>query len=153
EVYYFDHGPFNKLISVNGIPLSEKQLQKQEQEFEKFRKKGPSRGGPPWKLRRRERSPKEQEELLNDVRNVFDFDVLRREFRGDRSTIVVHFKPRKNSKLETMVARLFLTKMEGTAWVDEVDHRVVKIDADFIKDAKLGLGFLASVGDESGFHR
>ena len=78
EVYHFDHGPFNKLISRNGIPLNDKQLKKQDEEFEKFKKKGPPRGGPPWKGRR-ERSPKEREELLNDVRNVFDFDVLRRE--------------------------------------------------------------------------
>jgi hypothetical protein len=153
EVYHFDQGQFNKVISRNGVPLSEKEIKKQDQEFEKFKTKGPSRGGPPWRGRRRERSPKEQEELLNDVRNTFDFEVLRRELRDGRNTIVVHFKPRKSPSLQTMVAKLFLTKVEGTAWIDELDHRIVKIDADFIKDAKLGLGLVASVGDESDLHR
>jgi len=153
EVYHFDQGQFNKLISRNGVPLSEKEIKRQDQEFEKFKAKGPSRRGPPWKGRRRARTPKEQEELLNDVRNAFDFEVHHRELRGGRNTIVVHFKPLKNPRLQTMLAKLFLTKVEGTAWIDELDHRIVKIDTDFIKDAKFGLGLVASVGDESDLHR
>jgi hypothetical protein len=152
EIYFFDHGPFTKFISRNGIPLSDKELKKQDAEFRKFQKKGPGRGGPPWRGRRL-RSPKEQEELLNDVYNAFDFQLLRREPVRGRNTLVVHFKPKKNPKLKTMVARLFLTKMEGTAWIDELDHRIARVDADFIKDTKLAFGILASVGDESHYRR
>src|SRR5262245_17092787 len=35
EVYYLDSGPFNKLISRNGVKLSEKELKKQDEEFQK----------------------------------------------------------------------------------------------------------------------
>src|SRR5262249_2545005 len=94
EVYNFDHGPFNKVISVNRVPLSAAELEKQDAALEKFRKKGSS-GGPPWR-RGRVRSPKETEELLNDVFNAFDFTVLRREARTGRNTIVVEFRPRKD---------------------------------------------------------
>ena len=69
--------------------------------------------------------------------------------REGRSTIVVDFKPRKNPKLKTRVASMFLTKVEGTAWVDEADHRLARIDIHFLKDVKLALGVLASVGDET----
>ena len=59
EVYYLDSGPFNKLISRNGVKLSDKELKKQDEEFQKTRGKAPHR--PPWRGGRRQRSPKEQE--------------------------------------------------------------------------------------------
>src|SRR6478672_5992876 len=41
EVYYFDSGPFNKLISRNGVKLSDKELKKQDEEFQKRNGKAP----------------------------------------------------------------------------------------------------------------
>src|SRR5581483_7172214 len=99
EVYHFDSGAFNKLISRNGIKLSDKELKKQDDEFQKTKGKPPHR--PPWKGGRQKRSPKEQEELLDDVYSAFDFTIAGRELREGRSTLRVDFKPRRNPKLKT----------------------------------------------------
>jgi hypothetical protein len=147
EVYYFDSGPFNKLISRNGVKLSDEELKKQDAEFQKTKGKAPHR--PPWKGGHGRRTPKEQEELLGDVYNAFDFTIVGREIREGRNTIRVDFKPKPNPRLKTMTAKFFLTKAQGTAWVDEEDHVLAKIDFRLMKDAKLGGGLIVNINDGS----
>jgi len=69
--------------------------------------------------------------------------------REGRNTIRVDFKPRTNPKLKTTIAKVFLTKAQGTAWIDEEDHVLAKIDFDLVKDAKFGGGLLVTVNDNS----
>jgi hypothetical protein len=146
EVYYLESGPFNKLISRNGVKLSDKELKKQEEEFQKTKGKGPHR--PPWRGGR-QRSPKEQEELLSDVYNAFDFTIAGREVREGRNTLRVDFKPRPNAKLKTMAGRFFFTAAHGTAWIDEEDHVLARIDFELMKDAKLGGGLIVNINNGS----
>jgi hypothetical protein len=147
EVYYLASGPFNKLISRNGVKLSDKELKKQDEEFQKTKGKGPHR--PPWRGGRSQRSPKEQEELLSDVYNAFDFTISGREVREGRNTIRVDFKPRPNAKLKTMAGRFFFTAAHGTAWIDEEDHVLARIDFELMKDAKLGGGLIVNINNGS----
>jgi len=63
EVYYLDSGPFNKLISRNGVPLTEKELKKQDDELQKLKKNDPPHR-PPWRGGRRLRSRQEQKNSL-----------------------------------------------------------------------------------------
>jgi len=147
EIYHFDHGPFSKLISMNGVPISEKQARRQDEDFEKFRKKKPGDGfWPPWAQKR---TSKDQSERLDDLYKAFDFKILRREVRNDRSTIVVAFKPRQNPTLKTMAARMFFRKIEGTAWIDEQDARIAKLELRFLKDVKMAFGLMASVSKDT----
>jgi len=147
EVYYLDSGPFNKLISRNGVKLSEKELKKQDEEFQKTKGKAPHR--PPWRGGRRQRSPKEQEELLNDVYNAFDFTVAGREVREGRNTIRVDFKPRSHPNLKTTVGKFFLTAAQGTVWIDEEDHVLARIEFELMKDAKFGGGLIVNINNGS----
>ena len=134
DVYHFDAGMFQRLLSKNGMPLSETDVKREDQRFEKFRMQKPRR-----------RSVADQEKVLNDIVNAFDFKILRREIRNDRSALVIGFKPKKDAKLETMAARMVFTKVEGTAWVDEEDAQLARIETHFIDDVKIGFGLLASI--------
>jgi len=134
DVYHFDSGMFQKLRSRNGMPLPEREVKRQDERFEKFRSQKP-----------RKRSAADQEKVLNDMINAFDFKILRREIRNDRSTLVIAFKPKKDAKLETMAARMVFTKVEGTAWVDETDAQLARIEMQFIDDVKIGWGLVASI--------
>jgi hypothetical protein len=147
EVYYLDSGPFNKLISRNGVNLSDKELKKQDEEFQKNKEKAPHR--PPWRGGRKRRSTKEQEELLSDVYNAFDFTIAGREIREGRNTIRVDFNPHPNPKLKTMAGKFFLTAAQGTAWIDEEDHVLARIDFELMKDAKLGGGLIVNINGGS----
>ena len=84
DVYHFDTGLFQKLLSKNGMRLSEKDVKREDQRFEKFRVQKPRR-----------RSTADQEKVLNDIVSAFDFKILRREIRNDRSALVMSFKPKK----------------------------------------------------------
>ena len=125
---------FQKLISKDGVPLSEQDLKKEDKRLEKFRTQPPRR-----------RTPTNQEKVLNDIINAFDFKLLRREIRNDRLALVIAFEPKKDAKIETMAARLVFTKAEGTVWVDEADAQLARIEFHFIDDVKFGLGLLASI--------
>jgi hypothetical protein len=48
-----------------------------------------------------------------------------------------------------MVARRIFPKVQGTAWVDEEDAQLAKIDVYFINDVKFGFGLLASIGKDT----
>jgi hypothetical protein len=134
NVYHFDSGMFQRLLSRNGMPLPEKEVKRQDERFERFRTQKP-----------RKRSTADQEKVLKDMINAFDFKIIRREIRNERSTLVIAFKPKRDPKLETMAGRMVFTKVEGTAWVDEFDAQLAKIDMQFIDDVKIGWGLVASI--------
>jgi len=142
DVYHFDAGRFQRLISRNDRPLSEKDLKNEEDRFKEFMQRKP-----------RTRSSRDQEKIFNDILNGFDFKILEREFRNGRPILVIAFKPRKNAKLETFAARRVFAKAEGTAWVDEEDAQLVSIDIHFIDDVKFGFGLLASISNDSRMSR
>ncbi len=138
DVYYFDEGMFQRLVSRNGMPLTQKEVTEEEERFEKFRMQKP-----------RTRSVADQEKVLNDIVNAFDFKVLRQEMRDSRPTLVLSFKPKKDAKLQTMTARMVLTKVEGTAWVDEEDAQLARIDMHFTDDVKIAFGLVASISKDT----
>jgi len=135
DVYHLDAGRFQRLISRNDKPLTEKESKEEDERFKKFMTRKP-----------RERTTRDrQEEVFNDILNAYDFKILKREMRNSRPTLVMSFKPKKEAKLKSMVARRIFPKTEGTAWVDEEDAQLTRIDVYFIDDVKLGFGILASI--------
>ena len=138
DVYHVDGGRFQRLISKNKIPLTEKESRDEDDRFRKFLMRKP-----------RERSARDQQDIFNDILDAFDFKILKREIRNARPTLVIAFKPKKDAKLKTMVARRIFPKSEGIAWVDEEDAQLARINVYFIDDVKLGFGLLASIGKDT----
>ena len=120
------------------MPLSKRDLKNEDDRFKRFQARKP-----------RSRSAGDQEKILNDIVNAFDFRILEREIRSGRPTLVIAFRPRKNPKVESMVARRIFAKAEGTAWVDEEDAQLASIDIHFIDDVKFGFGLLASISKDT----
>jgi len=142
DVFHFDAGRFQKLISKNDRPLSEKDLKNEEERFKEFLARKP-----------RARPNQDQEKIFNDILNAFDFKILERQFHNRRPTLVIAFKPRENAQLQTFLGRRLFAKAEGTAWVDEEDAQLVSIAIHFIDDVKVGLGLLASISKDSRMSR
>jgi hypothetical protein len=138
DVYHFDAGMFQRLVAKNGMPLSAKDMNREDERFEKFRTQKP-----------RARSAADQEKVLNDIVNAFDFKIIKREMRDNRPALVLSFKPKKDAKLQTMAARMVFTKVEGTAWVDEEDAQLAKIEIHFIDDVRIGFGLLARISKDT----
>ena len=140
DIYHSDAGRFQRIISRNKMPLTGRELKDQDERFRKFLAQRPGK-----------RSPQDEDEgeVFNDILNAFDFRILKREIRSGRPTLVIAFTPKKDPKLKSMIARRIFPKSEGTAWVDEEDARLAKIDVYFVDDVKLGFGLLASIGKDT----
>jgi hypothetical protein len=138
DVYHSDAGRFQRLLSKDGMPLNRNEMRNEDERFRKFLQQTPAK-----------RSPRDQEEILNDLLNGFDFEILNREIRRGRPTLVIAFTPKEAPKLQSMVARRIFPKVRGTAWVDESDAQLARMDVYFIDDVKFGFGLLASIGKDT----
>lgn len=118
------------------MPLPEKDLRKQDREQEKRRVR--KRGGPPFVRTSRE----DQLNQIEDMFLVWQFRLVSREVINDRTAVVVEFNPIKTAKPSTYFGKVVLQKQRGRAWIDEAEHRIVRMQSVFVEDVtfyRLGL--------------
>jgi hypothetical protein len=87
---------------------------------------------------------REEQELLDDVFAMYDFQLLRRETLNGISTIPVSFKTRPDYKPKTSFAGKILRHLAGTVWFAEDEHEMVKAEIELI-DTVSFVGFLPKV--------
>jgi hypothetical protein len=140
DIFEFNDGPQEKLISRNGVPLAEPNPEKQDdQENKENWKKNES--GPPFAPKSRQ----DREAMIDDMFRVWNFQMVRREFIAGRPALLIAFGPKKDAKPQTLAGKWMFKNSEGVAWVDEADHRIVRMRTVLIKDVTLGWGLVAKV--------
>jgi hypothetical protein len=82
---------------------------------------------------------------FDDVINVLEFKVVRRESVDGDALVAVTFTPRPDAKPQTREGRL-ARYFTGTMWIDEDAHEIVKAEATAIDTITYGLGFIARLG-------
>jgi hypothetical protein len=139
---------YKRLIERNGAPVPKHELDRQDAEYrarvaaiEQRRAEGDA-----------DHDKREREDLLarrraqmviNDVLDTLQFDLVRREVREGRSSIVVSFAARPQARPATRqgrIARVF----KGHAWVDEASREVTAVEAVAVDDVAFG-GFIAKL--------
>jgi hypothetical protein len=145
---------YRRQIVKNGVTLSEKDLEKQDQERQKRIASGGQRrrrGGPPFGRRTRNcvEGLKDEERILDDLFGLYDIRIVGREPIGDDPTLLVTFKPRPNYKPQTRQGGI-MKHVAGRAWVSEDDHQLVRLDAEVFETVSIGFGILAKL--EKGTH-
>jgi hypothetical protein len=152
NVYHVFHGTeewqtYERQISKNGVPLTQKELEKQDgKEQERVEKETRKRAG--WSEAKRQqekaKAEREERESTDDIFATFEYQLVRREMLNGVSTILVNFKPKKNYKPKTGDAKN-LQHVAGRAWIAEDDHQLVKLEAEVIDQIKIGAGLLAKL--------
>jgi hypothetical protein len=134
---------YKRLISVDGTPLSEADLQRND---EKHRRDLEDRKKEPEAKRARERARAQQKEqaAIDDIFRVYESRLVRRETIDGHPTILVTLEPRPGSKPRTNEGKL-MQKFRVRAWVHERDYQVVKVDAEAVTDVTVGWGLIARV--------
>ena len=135
----------SRLLSRDGKPISGDELKKQNVEIDKRivaakeRQKAIAANPPP--------PSNKQSSTGLTLPRLFDlgtFSNPRRVVFHDRDTIAVDYTGNPSAKgrdvLESAVRYL-----NGTLWIDEQDHALVRVEAHFYDDFKLGGGMLADV--------
>ena len=138
---------YRKLIEKDGTALTAEELAKedQKQEAKEARKiaKLYSEDASRRASAESERRLKETK-TIDEIFQVFAFQIIGRETLGGRSAIVVSFTPRPGGEMDSRAGRI-LQKFTGRAWVDEEDRQLVRVDAELMDDLSFGFGLLAKL--------
>jgi hypothetical protein len=137
----------------DGKPLTEKQLDKQDREFnkeseeltakiQKAREKAAAKPKPESPKDTLPPQPKPQPPSI--FMTVFDFEMVRRESFAGYPAILLNFKPKARIKSDDEMGR-FLVHIQGKAWVSEGDYELVKVDVEVFEPITFGGGVLAKV--------
>jgi hypothetical protein len=116
---------FRKLLEKNGKPVLNSKVERQER-----------------RVRAGSRS------TVDDIVNVLDFALDRRETVNGRSAIVVRFEPKRGAEAETREGRM-AKAFHGSIWVDEAAREVMRVEATATDDLSYGLGLIARMREGS----
>ena len=148
---------YRRHISKNGVPLSDKELEKQDRkEQERVEKETRRRANQSAKERQEEtaKEDRKEREVIDEVFAVYDVQLVRREILDGISTILVAFKAKPGYKPRSREGKL-LQHIAGQAWIAEDDHQLAKLEAEIIDTISIGAGLLAKVqkGSRLNFER
>ena len=138
---------YRRQIAKNGVPLTEKELEKQDRaEQERVDKETRKRANQSAERRQKEKAKAEREEreTIDEVFAVYDIQLLGRETLEGISTILVTFKAKPGYKPKSRDAKI-LQHIAGRAWIAEDDHELAKLEAEIIDPISIGAGLLAKV--------
>ncbi len=136
---------YRRLISKNGVPVKQAELDKQDREHQKKveeaerkrRKKSP---GQLEEMHAKER--RKEDRIIDEIFSLYEVRFLGRETHDGHPTIRMSFKARPAYKPKTREGKI-LQHIAGEAWVSEEDHELVRIEAETVNTIAVGLGMLA----------
>jgi len=146
-----DWKSYRRQIVKNGVPVSEKELEKKDrEEKEQVEKETNKREKKSEEERQKEKAKadREEQEILDDVFALYDLQLVRREPISEISTILVTFKPKANYKAKTREGKI-LQHIGGRAWIAEDDHELARLEAEILDPISVGAGILAKVNKGS----
>ena len=139
---------YRRVIERNGAPVLKFELDRQDAEYQarvaQITREMAEQEDADERRRRDERLARRRAEMLiDDAVRTLQFDLVRREMRDGRSTIVVSFTRRPHARPSTREGRL-ASVFTGHLWVDESTRELIYSEAVASNDVSFG-GFVAKV--------
>jgi hypothetical protein len=142
-----DSQTYQRQTVKNGVPVSQQELEKRDrEEKERVAREAKKRAGES-EAKRREKKAKQdrdEQEALDDIFAMYDFQLMRREIVNDVPTILVTFRAKPDYRPKTAGAKI-LQHIAGKAWIAEDDHELARVEAEIIDPISIVGGFLAKV--------
>lgn len=138
---------YRRHISTNGVPLTEKEMAKQDREQkERIASESRKRQGQSEARRKQEKakSDREDQEVIDDIFAMYDIQLVRREILEGIPVIQLTFKSRPGYKTKTRQAGI-MKHIAGKAWIAEQDHQLAKLESEVMEPIAIGAGILAKV--------
>lgn len=131
--------PFKRLIARDGVAVGATELaemdRRRQAELSSERDK---------RLRHEAEDRRERQALVDELFRLFDFRVTGRETLSGRPAFLVSFTPRPGQATSSRIASIG-QKFVGTAWVDEQDLQVIRVEAKSTDDVNYGFGMFARI--------
>jgi len=142
--------PVRRVVKKNGKDLSPDEIAKENERIDKLtakanehREKLDNQG--------KETDPRGNEEVtVSRLLELGSFTHARRVQLSGRDTIAVDFTGDPKAKTRNRTEDV-IRDMVGTAWIDEQDHVLTRVEGHFVKDFKVGGGLLVSVQKDTRF--
>jgi hypothetical protein len=83
---------------------------------------------------------------MEDVVAMLTFKMERRETVNGRDAILITFTPKGDGDPQTREGRL-AKAFRGTAWVDEIAHEVIRVEAKAVDTISFGFGIIARLNE------
>jgi hypothetical protein len=144
EFYFVDGFPIKRLLSKEGLALSDSEKKKEDERVAKAEKHAHEHRA---KLERGEHD--KNTISVNTFLQASTFQNLRREQYEGHEVIAMDFVPNSAFKPNGL-AESIANKLGGTVWIDEEANQVVRLEAKLLKSQSAGLG-LASVKEGTSF--
>jgi hypothetical protein len=138
-----DRVGYRRQIVKDGKPLSEAELKKEDQEFQKRAQKISQRS-PAERAKARADRLRHEEMVLDDVFAIYKTEIVGREDLNGRPVIQVKFTPQTGFKPKTDEGQRML-HVAGRAWVSEGDHQIARVELNVIDPISIGFGILAKL--------
>jgi hypothetical protein len=155
EVNEFDHYwtngvPVWRLTSKNAKPLTPEETAKEDERIQKEAAKARERRDKADAEGKQTDAYGEQEITVSRLIELGSFTNARRVQMNHRDTIAVDFvgnpKAKTRNRSEDAVRDL-----AGTAWIDEQDHTLVRVEGHFVDNFKVGGGLLVDIKKGTSF--
>ena len=142
--------PYERLVAVNGKPLSAEQQAGEQQKLdttvvERQKESEQERGR---RIAKYEKEREGDDLMMEQLTKALDFKLVGEQRLGAQDVYVLKATPRPGYKPPNAEAKV-LTGMEGKLWIDKQTFQWVKVEATVMRPVSIG-GFLAEV--EPGTH-
>jgi hypothetical protein len=141
---------YQRLISENEKPLDAEKLEEQDRKHSK-KAEGRARNlanqhksDQEQRLSKEAEESKKERETIEDLYNIYEFALLRREIIDGHSALLVRFTPKPQCEPRTKDGKI-LKKVSGQALISETDYQIIRVEAELIDDYTIGFGLLARV--------
>lgn len=147
EVFFIGDTKFERLVSVDGQPVSEKEERKQQEQMEKLARKNEQglkntdQGSAERDGKKDNKDPKAFAAILY----ALNFSEGTREQWQGRSVVRYDFRPRQGYKPRRKAEEV-LNKIAGSVWIDESELRIARLDATLTDGVRFGW-FLGSLSE------
>lgn len=139
---------YKRLVAVDGTPLPPDELQRRDEEHRRHvldrqaQLEAETPAARAKRLAKRAKEERDERQAVDEVFRVYRMEVLRREMRDRRPTLLVSLTPRQEVPTRHDVGDV-LKRMHGFVWVDEADRQIVRVEMTVTRDLTFGLGLLA----------
>jgi hypothetical protein len=142
--FWLDGVPVTRVVKKDGRPLSPEDLAKEDRKNDEQAAKASERRSRA-EASGKETDPRGEDEVtVSRLLELGAFTNPRRVQINGRDTIAVDFagdsKAKTRNRLEGMIRDL-----AGTAWIDEQDHMLVRVEGRFVDTFKVGAGLVANI--------
>jgi len=152
--FYLDGDEITTLIKKDGKPLDEKEQEKENERvrkrIEEHQKRRAKKEAKEEKAKEEGKSEDKDEPGIEVFLRACQFVNPRRErFRG-QDVLVFDFEPNPEFKPHNLAEKI-IQKLAGVVWVDEKAHDVARLEAYFVRDARIAGGLLANLQKGTSF--